>query len=134
MARQDEVREDGILVDEKGWKEGVYKREELKKLQRMARNHRILHMLMEWMNECTCTLVVWHWFRLMSVSLFHHVTALAILTVIIWLNITRNTTHDTVSAYGYDRTEVKFLNALLNPVLGSHHPFLQYWSLRQLLY
>jgi len=47
MARQDEVREDGILVDEKGWKEGVYKREELKKLQRMARNHRILHMLME---------------------------------------------------------------------------------------
>jgi hypothetical protein len=44
---QDEVREDGILVGEKGWKERVYNREEWKKLLRTARNHRILHMLLE---------------------------------------------------------------------------------------
>jgi hypothetical protein len=44
---QDEVREDGRLVDGKGWKEMVYNREELKKLLRMARNRRILHMSME---------------------------------------------------------------------------------------
>jgi len=44
---QDEVREDGRLVDGKGWKERVYNREDSKKLLRTARNHRILHMLME---------------------------------------------------------------------------------------
>jgi hypothetical protein len=41
--RQDEVREDGG----KGWKEGVYNREEWKKVLRMARNRRILHMTVE---------------------------------------------------------------------------------------
>jgi hypothetical protein len=44
---QDEVREDGRLVGGKRWKERVYNREEWKKLLRMARNHRILHMPME---------------------------------------------------------------------------------------
>jgi len=44
---QDEVREDGRLVGEKGWKERVYNREKWKKLLRMARSHRILHMPME---------------------------------------------------------------------------------------
>jgi hypothetical protein len=43
---QDEGREDGRLVGGKGWKEGVYKREEWKKLLRTARNRRILHMPM----------------------------------------------------------------------------------------
>jgi hypothetical protein len=44
---QDEVREDGRLVSGIGWKERLYKREELKKLLRMARNCLILHMPME---------------------------------------------------------------------------------------
>jgi len=44
---QDEVREDGRLVGGKGRKERVYNREEWKKLLRMARNRRILHMPME---------------------------------------------------------------------------------------
>jgi hypothetical protein len=44
---QDEVREDGRLVGEKGWKKRVYNREEWKKLLRMARNHHIRHMPME---------------------------------------------------------------------------------------
>jgi len=44
---QDEVWEDGRLVGRKGWKERVYNREECKKLLRKARNHCILHMLME---------------------------------------------------------------------------------------
>jgi len=44
---QDEVREDGRLVGEKGWKERVYNREEWKKLLRMARNHHILHIPMD---------------------------------------------------------------------------------------
>ena len=48
---RDEVREDGRLVGGKGWKERVYDREEWKKLLRTARNHRIQHMPMEWMNE-----------------------------------------------------------------------------------
>jgi hypothetical protein len=48
---QDGVREDGRLVGGKGWKERVYNREEWKKLQRTARNRRILHMPMERMNE-----------------------------------------------------------------------------------
>jgi hypothetical protein len=44
---QDEVREDGRIVGGERWQEKVYNREELKKLLRMARNRRILHMAME---------------------------------------------------------------------------------------
>jgi hypothetical protein len=44
---QNEVREDGRLVGGKGWKERVCNREEWKKLLRMARNYRILHMPMK---------------------------------------------------------------------------------------
>jgi hypothetical protein len=44
---QDEVREDGRLVGEKGWKERVYNRDEWKKLLKTAPNRRILHMPME---------------------------------------------------------------------------------------
>ena len=43
---QDEVREDGRIVDGEGWQEKVQNREEFKKLLRMARNRRILHMSM----------------------------------------------------------------------------------------
>jgi hypothetical protein len=43
---QDELREDGTLVGEKGWKERVYNREEWNKLLRMAMNRHILHMPM----------------------------------------------------------------------------------------
>jgi hypothetical protein len=48
---QDEVREDGRIVGGEGWQEKLYNREEWKKLMRMARNRRILHMQMERMNE-----------------------------------------------------------------------------------
>jgi hypothetical protein len=41
---KDEVREDGQIVGGEGWQEKVHNREELKKLLRMARNRRILHM------------------------------------------------------------------------------------------
>jgi hypothetical protein len=41
---QDEVREDGKIVGGEEWQEKVYNREEWKKLLRMARNRRILHM------------------------------------------------------------------------------------------
>ena len=44
---QDEVREDGRTVGGEGWQEKVHNREEWKKLLRMARNCRILHMPME---------------------------------------------------------------------------------------
>jgi hypothetical protein len=44
---QDEVREDGRIVGGEGWQEKVYNREEWKKLLRMARNCRILHVPME---------------------------------------------------------------------------------------
>jgi len=44
---QDEVREDGRIVDGEGWQEKVHSREELKKFLRTARNRRILHMPME---------------------------------------------------------------------------------------
>ena len=47
---QDEVREDERIVGGEGWQEKVYNRAEWKKLLRMARNCRILHMPMEWMN------------------------------------------------------------------------------------
>ena len=48
---QDEVREDGRLGGGKGWRERVYNRQEWKKLLRTARNHHILHLPMEWMNN-----------------------------------------------------------------------------------
>jgi len=44
---QGEVREDGILVGGRGWKEKVCNREEWKKLLRTARNRHILHRPME---------------------------------------------------------------------------------------
>jgi hypothetical protein len=44
---QDEVREDGRMVDGEEWQEKVYNREEWKMLLRMARNRRMLHMSME---------------------------------------------------------------------------------------
>ena len=44
---QDEVREDGRIVGGEGWQEKVHNGEEWKKLLRMAKNHRILHMPME---------------------------------------------------------------------------------------
>jgi hypothetical protein len=44
---QDEVRKDGRLVGRREWKEGVYNREEWKKLLRTARNRRILHIPMK---------------------------------------------------------------------------------------
>ena len=45
---QDEVREGGSMVGGEEWQEKVYDGEEWKKLLRMARNHRIPHMPMEW--------------------------------------------------------------------------------------
>jgi hypothetical protein len=48
---QDEVREDGRIVRGEEWQEKACNREEWKKLLRMARNRRIRHMAMEWMNE-----------------------------------------------------------------------------------
>ena len=48
---QDKLREDERLIGGKRWKERVYKREELKKLLRTARNRRILHMPKELINE-----------------------------------------------------------------------------------
>ena len=44
---QDEMREDGRLVGQKGREERVCNREEWKKLLRMARNGHILHIPME---------------------------------------------------------------------------------------
>jgi hypothetical protein len=44
---QDEVREDGRIVSVEGWQEKVHNIEEWKKLLRMARNRRILHVPME---------------------------------------------------------------------------------------
>jgi len=43
---QDEVKEDGRLVDGKVWKRRIYNREEWKKLLRTAKNRRILHVPM----------------------------------------------------------------------------------------
>jgi hypothetical protein len=43
---QDEVREDGRIVNGEDWQENVYNREEWEKLLRMARNCHILHMAM----------------------------------------------------------------------------------------
>jgi hypothetical protein len=44
---QDEVREDGRIVDGERWQEKVHNREEWEKLLRTARNCRILHTPME---------------------------------------------------------------------------------------
>jgi len=44
---QNEVREDGRIVDGEGWQEKVHNREEWKKLLRTASNHSILHMPVE---------------------------------------------------------------------------------------
>ena len=44
---QDEVREDGRIVDGEGWQEKVHNREERKKLLRTEKNPRILHMPMK---------------------------------------------------------------------------------------
>ena len=41
---QDQVREDGRIVGGEGWQEKVHNRWEWKKLLRMARNRRILHV------------------------------------------------------------------------------------------
>jgi hypothetical protein len=41
---QNEVREDGRIVDGEGWQEKVNNREEWRKLLRTARNLHILHM------------------------------------------------------------------------------------------
>jgi hypothetical protein len=51
---QDEVREDGRIVGGEQWHEKVKNREEWKKLLRMARNRRILHMPME-KNRTVCS-------------------------------------------------------------------------------
>jgi len=40
-------REDGRIVGGEEWQEKVHNREEWKKLPRTARNHRILHVLVE---------------------------------------------------------------------------------------
>ena len=48
---QDEVTEDGTTAGE-GWQEKLHKWEEWKKLLRTARNHRILHVPIEWMTGC----------------------------------------------------------------------------------
>ena len=48
---QDEVREDGRTVGGEGWQGKVGDGEEWKKLLRMARNRRILHTPIEFMNE-----------------------------------------------------------------------------------
>ena len=45
----DEVREDGRMVGGEEWQEKVYDREEWRRLLRMARNHRILYMPMDWL-------------------------------------------------------------------------------------
>jgi hypothetical protein len=44
---QNEVREDGRIVGGEEWQEKLYNREEWKKLLRVAKNRRILHMPME---------------------------------------------------------------------------------------
>jgi hypothetical protein len=44
---QDEAREDGGIVGGEEWQEKVNDREQWKKLLRMARNCRILHVTME---------------------------------------------------------------------------------------
>jgi hypothetical protein len=50
---QDEAREDGRMVGGEEWKESIYNREEWKKFLRTARNHCVLHLPMERMNDMT---------------------------------------------------------------------------------
>jgi len=50
---QDEVREDGRIVGGEGWQEKVHNREGWRKLLRMARNRRIVHMPVGRMNVTT---------------------------------------------------------------------------------
>ena len=45
-----EVKEDGRMVGGEEWQEKVYDREEWRRLLRMARNHRILYMPMDWID------------------------------------------------------------------------------------
>jgi hypothetical protein len=47
---QDEMREAGTIVGGEEWQEKVHNREEWKKPLKTARNCRILHMAMEWIN------------------------------------------------------------------------------------
>jgi hypothetical protein len=57
---KDEVREDGRIVGEEEWQEIVYNRQEWKKLLGMARNHCILHMAMEQINEWSLKISTYH--------------------------------------------------------------------------
>ena len=45
----DEVREYGRMVGGEEWQEKAYDREEWKRFLRMARNHHILYMPMDWL-------------------------------------------------------------------------------------
>jgi hypothetical protein len=56
---QDEVREVGRIVGGEEWQEKVHKREEWKKLLRMARYCHILHIPMELMNCCSKVTTTW---------------------------------------------------------------------------
>ena len=69
---QDEVREDGRIVGGLGWQEKVHNREEWKKLLRTARNCRILHVPMEWMNEWNI-----EWYSIFSYMFWHFMAASA---------------------------------------------------------
>ena len=55
---QDGVRENGRIVGGEGWQEKVHNREEWKKLLKMARNCRILHMPMERMKCEICLQII----------------------------------------------------------------------------
>jgi hypothetical protein len=55
---EDEAREDGRVVGGEGWQEKLYNGE----LLRTARNRRILHMAMEWMNECCNVAINCHFY------------------------------------------------------------------------
>jgi hypothetical protein len=60
---KDEVREDGG----EEWQENVRNREEWKKLLATARNLRILHVPMEWMNENSYTSPVQFYVRIIII-------------------------------------------------------------------
>ena len=64
---QDEVRKNGKIVGGEGWQENVHNREEWKKLLRTARNHRILHKPMEWMNGMLAT----NWYKILCLTVFY---------------------------------------------------------------
>jgi hypothetical protein len=48
---QDKVKEDGRIVGGEEWQEKVYNRQQWKKFLRTTRNHHILQMPIELMNE-----------------------------------------------------------------------------------